>query len=135
MCAAARVEGIHTATNYGRQFLTANQEVHSRRTHERLPLSARIRLKRVSGKPQPEIEEYEGLDISCSGLRFRAPRAFASGTEVDLEVILLDRQTDGSSVRMFTSATVVRSAPFGSGDHNSVAVAFTDISIARNSAK
>jgi len=134
MCAAARVESIHSTTNFGGQFHPAYHATDNRRTHERLPLSARVRLKRVAGKPLAQIDEYEGMDISCSGLRFRSVKNFLSGTDLDLEVILLDRQQDGSSVRMFTSATVVRSAPLGDGAENSVAVAFTDIAISRSSA-
>ncbi len=133
MCAAARVEGIHSTSSFG-AFRASYQATDNRRTHERLPLSARVRLKRVAGKPQPQIEDFEGLDISCSGLRFRSSRSFASGTDLDLEVVLLDRQQDGSSVRMFTSATVIRSAPLGSGQERSVAVAFTDITISRSQA-
>lgn len=105
----------------------------SRRTYERLPLAARVRLKRVAGKPESEINEHEGLDISCGGLRFRSERSFAPGTDVDLEVILLDRQQDGTSVKMFTSATVIRSEKLDSG--NGVAVLFRDIVISRDSVR
>jgi len=132
MCAAAHVDGIHSSLRFSASMDAVQVAAANRRTHERLPLAARIRLKRVAGKPEIEIREYEGLDISCSGLRFRSERSFLSGTEMDLEVVLLDKQQDGSSVKMFTSATVIRSHPLESHGQNSVAVAFTDIAISRS---
>ena len=130
MCAAARVEGIHSSFSDGAYWGAAGAAA-NRRTHERLPLTARVLIKRVAGKPVPEIAEYEGLDISCSGLRFRSAKSFASGTDLDLEVVLLDKRQDGSSVKMFTSATVIRSHPLEDSRQNTVAVAFTDIAISR----
>lgn len=132
MCAAARVDGIRSAGVFAVGPLNAvHAMADNRRTHERLPLTARIRLKRVAGRAEGEIKEHEGLDISCGGLRFRSERSFAPGTDLDLEVILLDRQEQGSSVKMFTSATVIRSDKLDSGMGNGVAVLFRDIVISR----
>ncbi len=131
MCAAARVEGIHSLPNLDWRFAPVFRLPDNRRQYERLPLQARVRLKRVAGKPQPHIEECEGMDISCSGLCFRAARNFTSGTDLDLEVVLHDPRPGGAAVKMFTSATVIRSAPIEEGRDHRVAVIFTDIAISR----
>ena len=136
MCAAARVEGIHTTGAFAvGPFSLVHAMADNRRTYERLPLSARVRLKRVAGRPEAEIREHEGLDISCGGVRFQSERSFPPGTDLDLEVILLDRQQKGSSVKMFTSGTVIRSDKLGSGKGIGVAVLFTDIVISRDSVR
>ena len=131
MCAAARVEGIHSAGVFGGHLV--QQMAEDRRTYERLPLAARVKVTRIGGKPAAKIDEFEALDISCGGLRFRSQKAFVPGTDLDMEVVLLDKRRDGASVRMFTAATVIRSEGLGSGG-NGVSVCFTDIAISRDAA-
>lgn len=137
MCAAARVHEVHTIgdVSAGHKHLV-HQMADDRRVHARLPVTARVRLKRVAGRPEARIGEFEGLDISCTGIRFRADRSLQPGTSVDLEVVLLEKgdeasEARGSAVKMFTSATVVRlDAPDASGMQG-IAVAFDEIAISR----
>ena len=133
MCAAARVEGIHSAGAFAGHLV--HQMAENRRTYERLPIAARVRVTRISGKPVEKIGEFEALDISCGGLRFRAQQGFVPGAELDMEVVLLERRRDGSAVRMFTSAVVIRSESLAGGASSGVSVAFTDIQISRDAAR
>jgi hypothetical protein len=106
---------------------------HDRRVHARLPLGVTVRLKRVAGRPEAQIREFEALDISCSGVRFGSDRKLAPGTHLDLEIILLEKSGERTGMKMFTSATVVRLEPPMQGRHG-VAVIFDDIAFSRDAA-
>lgn len=138
MCAAARVqEPVSLAAPETAPTLKkpVQQMADDRRTHARLPIHSSVRVKRVSGRPEPAIHEFEGMDVSCSGIRFRADREFQPGTPMDLEVVLLDRRKDGQNVKMFTSAHVVRSEASAEGGWHAIAVAFDDIAISREAVR
>lgn len=136
MCAAARVQELVVPAGGPAALGVRKKPVQlmadDRRVHTRLPISATVRLKRIAGRPEVQICDYQGMDISCSGIRFQLDREIPPGTAVDLEIILLPKPIDGQAVKMFTAATVVRSeSPNAAGWHG-IAVCFDDIAISRD---
>lgn len=131
MCAAARSNELYR-TNMGtaikirpepgpRPRLRGQEFVRvladEKRQFPRLPLKLALTLKRVDGRPEPKPAELQTVDISCSGIRFLSGRALEPGTPVDLEVTIAENPLGGPSMRMFTSAHIVRHSADERGLH------------------
>lgn len=135
MCAAARSNELHTLEPSpqglaGPRLSPVQAMADDRRIYPRLPLNLTVRLKRVGGRPEPQLRDLRGLDISCSGVRFASSRRLEPGTTVDLEIILGEKRT-GPDMKMHTAARVVRVEDVGQPGYLSVAAVFDDITLCR----
>ncbi len=106
--------------------------VGDRRHHARAALNLPLRLKTVDGQPEPVPVTLLTRNISTTGAYFLAPRAISAGTPIELEVGLVDRPLGQGSVRMTTSAHVVRVETSETPGWHFLAVRFDDISFNRD---
>ncbi|MGC1170831.1 MAG: PilZ domain-containing protein, partial [Candidatus Acidiferrales bacterium] len=74
-----------------------------RRRNPRAALSLPLRLIRVGDRPEPIPVTLVTRNISSSGIYFLAPRHFAPGTAIELEVALIERPLGQGSVQMCTA--------------------------------
>lgn len=80
----------------------------NRRLCARAFLRLPLRLTGVNGTDLEFPIPLETRDISASGVYFHSPQRIEPGTPISMEVALTDRPTGMGSVRMSTSARVVR---------------------------
>lgn len=96
----------------------------------RLPM----RLTRVDGREEPVPVTLLTKNISAGGVYFLAPRNIAPGTPIEFEVGLVDRPLGQGSVRMATSAHVVRIDPSETPGWHGIAASFDDFDFQRDEA-
>ena len=136
MCAAARTNELHSleaseqGLRSGAKISPMQTMADDRRIYPRLPLNLTVRLKRVGGRPEAQLSDLRGLDISCSGVRFASSRRIEPGTAVDLEIVLGEKR-GGADIKMHTAAHVVRVEDVGQPGYLSVAAVFDDITFCR----
>lgn len=100
-----------------------------RRLFPRLPLHLTVRVKRVAGQPEAAIEDLQTSDISCNGLYFFAGRKLEPGTPIDLEVVVVELPGNGPTMRMFTTARVVRLEALDPSGWHGVGATFEDVTL------
>ncbi len=103
-----------------------------RRTYPRAALSLPLRLKRVGGQRETVPISLVTKNISSSGVYFLCPRWIEPGTPIELEVSLVERPMGRGSVRMSTSAHVVRIERSQTPSWHGLAVTFDDITFQRD---
>jgi hypothetical protein len=90
-----------------------------------------LRLNRIAGRREHNLESLRTEDISSSGVRFLCPQWIEPGTPVELEVCLVDRPFGRGTVRMMTEAHVVRAEPAARAGWHVLAASFDDITFER----
>ena len=107
------------------------EQVEDRRNCARLPLDLPVRLVRVAGRTELSPLPLKMHDISSSGAYLLAPMWIGAGTNIELEVGLVDQPLGRGALRMVSSARVVRSVRGNRPDWHWLAVAFDDISFSQ----
>lgn len=102
-----------------------------RRAYSRAKLSLALRVKRIAGQREIELEPLRTSNISSSGVLFLCPRLIEPGTPVEIEISLVDRPLGRGSVKMLTEAHVVRAGPAIRPGWHMLAAAFDDITFQR----
>jgi c-di-GMP-binding flagellar brake protein YcgR len=102
-----------------------------RRAYSRAKLSLSLRVKRIAGQRENEVETLRTMNISSSGVLFLCPQLIEPGTPVELEVCLVDRPLGRGSVKMLTEAHVVRADSAMRPGWHMLAVTFDDITFQR----
>jgi len=108
--------------------------VDERREFPRLPLSLRVKIRRVADRMPEQPFTSATANISCGGLLLVVDRLLEPGTTLDLEVLMADHPLGGPSLRMYSRAHVVRHAPTGRPGWSGVAAVFDDITFDRDPA-
>jgi hypothetical protein len=104
-----------------------------RRVYPRAQLQLPVRILRIAGHRETELDQVVTIDISSSGLRASCPFEIPVGTPVHLEVELVKRPSGCGSVRLITQAQVVRALPDGqSTGWHTLAFSFEEISFERD---
>ncbi len=106
--------------------------VNERRSYIRARLSLPLRMQRVAGQRDCLEHSLHTTDISSSGVYFLYPKTLELGTPIDIEVLLVDRPFGRGSVRMCSSAHVVRSQNSGKAGWHGVAALFDEIRFVRD---
>jgi hypothetical protein len=102
-----------------------------RRAYSRAKLSLALRVRRIAGRRENQIEPLHTANISSSGVLFPCPRLIEPGTPVEIEISLLDRPLGRGSVKMLTEAHIVRVDAASRPGWHMLAVAFDDITFKR----
>src|ERR1700722_5999897 len=102
-----------------------------RRAYSRAKLSLSLRVKRIAGQRENEVETLRTTNISSSGVLFLCPQLIEPGTPVELEIWLVDRPLGRGSVKMLTEAHVVRADFAVRPGWHMLAVTFDDITFQR----
>ena len=105
--------------------------VEERRAYTRAKLSLPLLLKRIAGQREIKHQSLRTTNISSSGVLFLCPQRIEPGTQVVLEVCLVDRPFGRGSVKMLTEAHVVRAEPALRRGWHAVATCFDDITFQR----
>jgi PilZ domain len=105
---------------------------HERRDNPRAALPLALRLTRVGEVSEPYPVTLVTRNISSSGIFFLAPREFAKGQSVELEVALIERPQGQGSVQMFTAAHIVRCEETDMPGWRGYAATFDDFAIKRD---
>ncbi len=103
-----------------------------RRSYIRARLSLPLRVQRIAGQRESKSYTLHTSDISSSGVYFLYPQALEAGTPVEIEVLLVDRPFGRGSVRMCSTAHIVRSQDAGKPGWHGLAALFDDISFVRD---
>ena len=103
-----------------------------RRAYIRARLSLPLRVRRIAGQRDHKTHSLHTSDISSSGVYFLYPQWLETGTPIDIEVLLVDRPFGRGSVRMRSSAHIVRSQDSGKAGWHGLAALFDDISFVRD---
>jgi hypothetical protein len=102
------------------------------RGYPRAALSLPLKLTRVAGQRELGHAALATVNISSSGIYFRAPEPIELGTPVELEVHLVKTRNGRGSVRMTTLAHIVRLDLADERGLYGMAVAFDDITFQRD---
>jgi PilZ domain len=102
-----------------------------RRAYSRAKLSLALRVKRIAGQRESELEPLRTTNISSSGVLFLCPQFIEPGTPVEIEISLVDRPLGRGSVKMLTEAHVVRADAAMRPGWHMLAVTFDDITFQR----
>jgi len=102
-----------------------------RRAYSRAKLSLPLRVKRVAGQHEKEMEPLRTTNISSSGVLFLCPHRIAPGTPVEIEICLVERPLGRGSVKMLTEAHVVRADFARRPGWHMLAATFDDITFQR----
>jgi hypothetical protein len=103
-----------------------------RRAYIRARLSLPLRVHRVAGQRDSTSCSLHTRDISSSGVYFLYPQPLELGTPIDIEVLLVDRPFGRGSVRLCSTAHVVRAQESGKPGWHGLAALFDDISFVRD---
>ncbi len=103
-----------------------------RRGNPRAALSLPLRLIRVGDRPEPIPVTLVTRNISSSGIYFLAPRNFAPGTAIELEVALIERPLGQGSVQMCTAVHIVRAEDVEMPGWWGYAASFDDFALRRD---
>jgi c-di-GMP-binding flagellar brake protein YcgR len=103
-----------------------------RRAYPRAKLQLPLRVTRIAGRREAELPVIQTVDISSSGLFARCPFKLEPGTNVDLEVELVQKPAGRGAIRMLTQAHVVRVEPDAKHGWHAMAFNFDDISFQRD---
>jgi hypothetical protein len=109
----------------------AVRPVEERRAYTRANLSLPLSVKRIGGQRDKRNHSLRTANISSSGVSFIFPQQLDPGTEIEIEVCLVDRPLGRGTVKMRTEAHVVRSEPATRPGWHSLAVCFDDITFQR----
>ena len=102
-----------------------------RRAYARAKLSLPLRVKRVAGKRDLLGEPLRTTNISSSGVLFLCPQRIELGTQIEIEVCLVDRPFGRGTVKMRTEAHIVRAETSARPGWHSLAATFDDITFQR----
>lgn len=102
-----------------------------RRAYSRAKLNLSLRVKRIAGQRENEVEPLRTTNISSSGVLFLCPHLIEPGTPVELEISLVDRPLGRGSVKMLTEAHVVRAESAMRPGWHMLAATFDDITFLR----
>jgi hypothetical protein len=102
-----------------------------RRAYARAKLSLPLRVKRVAGKRDLLGEPLRTTNISSSGVLFLCPQRIELGTQIEIEVCLVDRPFGRGTVKMRTEAHIVRAEISARPGWHSLAATFDDITFQR----
>jgi len=102
-----------------------------RRAYSRANLSLPLRVKRIAGQREKELETLRTTNISSSGALFLCPHLIEPGTPVEIEICLVDRPLGRGSVKMLTEAHVVRVDSATRPGWHMLALIFDDITFQR----
>jgi hypothetical protein len=91
-----------------------------------------LRLIRVGDRPEPIPVTLVTRNISSSGIYFLAPRNFAPGTAIELEVALIERPLGQGSVQMCTAVHIVRAEDVEMPGWRGYAASFDDFALRRD---
>jgi hypothetical protein len=103
-----------------------------RRRSPRAYLSLPLRLTRVGDAVEPIPVTLVTRNISSSGVYFLAPREFAPGTAIELEVALVERPMGMGTVQMCTAAHIVRAEECDTPGWRGYAATFDDFALRRD---
>ena len=103
-----------------------------RRAYIRARLSLPLRVQRIAGRSNSKPYSLHTADISSSGIFFLFPQPLSAETPLELEVLLVDRPFGRGSVRMCTTARVVRSQESNKQGWHGLAAVFDDIRFVRD---
>jgi hypothetical protein len=103
-----------------------------RRGYPRAQLNLPLKLTRVAGQRELGQDSLATVNISSSGVYFRAPEPIEPGTPVEIEVHLVKPRNGRGSVRMNTLAHIVRLDLADELGLYGMAVAFDDITFHRD---
>ena len=102
-----------------------------RRAYSRAKLSLSLRVTRIAGQRETEMEPLRTSNISSSGVLFLCPHRIEPGTPVEIEIRLVDRPLGRGSVKMLTEAHVVRADSAMRPGWHMLAAAFDEITFQR----
>jgi c-di-GMP-binding flagellar brake protein YcgR len=102
------------------------------REYPRATLKLPLRLRSVGGVPEEHPITLVTRDISSTGVYFLAPKELATGTSVELEVVLVSKPMGLGNVVMLTLARVRRVEPAAMPGWYGVAAAFDDVQFDRD---
>ena len=109
----------------------AVRPLEERRAYSRAKLSLVLRVKRIAGQRENELEPLRTMNISSSGVLFLCPQFIEPGTPVEIEISLVDRPLGRGSVKMLTEAHIVRADPAMRPGWHMLAATFDDITFRR----
>lgn len=102
------------------------------REYPRATLKLPLRLRSVGGVPEVHPITLVTRDISSTGVYFLSPKQLATGTSVELEVVLVSKPMGLGNVVMLTMAHVRRIEPAAMPGWYGVAAAFDDVQFDRD---
>ena len=102
------------------------------REYPRATLKLPLRLRSVGGVPEEHPVTLVTRDISSTGVYFLSPKALATGTPVELEVILVSKPLGLGNVVLVSMARVRRTEPAAMPGWFGVAAAFDDVEFDRD---
>jgi hypothetical protein len=103
-----------------------------RRGNPRAALPLPLRLTCVDNVLEKYPVTLVTRNISSSGIYFLAPREFAAGQSIELEVALIDRPEGHGRVQMLTAAHIVRMDEVEMPGWHGYAATFDDFAIRRD---
>lgn len=103
-----------------------------RRAYVRARLALPLRMQRIAGQRDSRSNSLHTHDISSSGVFFHYPQHLEPGTPIEFEILLVDRPFGRGSVRMCTTAHVVRMQDIGKPGWHGLAAIFDDIRYVRD---
>jgi hypothetical protein len=102
------------------------------REYPRATLKLPLRLRSVGGVAEKHPVTLVTRDISSTGVYFLSPKALATGTPVELEVILVSKPLGLGNVVLVSMARVRRTEPAAMPGWFGVAAAFDDVEFDRD---
>lgn len=102
------------------------------REYPRASLKLPMRLRSVNSVPESFPVSLVTRDISSTGVYFLCPKHIASGTPIELEVVLISRPMGRGNVVIASRATVRRVEPAAMPNWYGIAVSFDDVQFDRD---
>jgi hypothetical protein len=102
------------------------------REYPRASLRLPLRLRSVNGAPEEFPVTLVTRDISSTGVFFLCPKQIALGSNIELEIVLVQRPMGRGNVVIVTQAQVQRIEPAATPGWHGVAAAFTDVQFDRD---
>jgi hypothetical protein len=102
------------------------------REYPRASLNLPLRLRSAGGAPEDFPITLVTRDISSTGVYFLCPKQLASGTPIELEIVLVSKPLGRGNVVMVTKAHVRRTEAAAMPGWYGVAAAFDDVQFDRD---
>ena len=102
------------------------------REYPRASLRLPLRLRAVAGRNEDFPITLVTRDISSTGVFFLCPRKLALGTQIELEVVLVNRPMGRGNVVIVSKARVARLEPAAMPGWFGIAASFDDLEFDRD---
>jgi hypothetical protein len=102
------------------------------REYPRASLKLPLRLRSVAGVPEDFPITLVTRDVSSTGVFFLCPKQIATGTAIELEIVLVSRPMGRGNVVIASSAHVRRFEPAAMPGWYGIAASFDDVQFGRD---